>query len=120
MPIYQISEPADPHRRVHFEAVDMDALTSQLIPIRDALLRVFEGVPARSRGELQRLEMAIAVSDKGVLAIPGENTRPVLTLTVGMRPRSSGGRSGTSKSTTSAKRDIVQIEEPSVGEVEPA
>ena len=33
-------------------AIDVETLSEQLIPIRDAFLKVFDGARARSRGEL--------------------------------------------------------------------
>jgi hypothetical protein len=40
-------------------AIDVETLSEQLIPIRDAFLKVFDGARARSRGELHRLELGL-------------------------------------------------------------
>jgi hypothetical protein len=91
--------------------VDVEELVSELIPIRDALLKVFDGVPARARGEVQRLQVGLALTARGI-AIQSEDTKPAMTLTLGIRQRSPSPRSGTSK-VSARKQDIVTVDEPS-------
>jgi hypothetical protein len=49
-------------------AVDVETLSEQLIPIRDALLKLFDGVRSRSRGEVHRVELGLTVTEQGTIA----------------------------------------------------
>ena len=81
--------------------VNMDTLTEQLLPIRDAFLELFERAPAKSRGELHRLELGLAVTEQGIAFATGD-TRPSLTLTLQSRQRSP-------RSNAAKKPDVVEI-----------
>ena len=52
-------------------AIDVETLSEQLIPIRDAFLKVFDGARARSRGELHRLELGLTITEQGTIAFTG-------------------------------------------------
>jgi hypothetical protein len=90
--------------------VDVEELSEQLIPIRDAFLKLFEGVQARSRGEPHRLELGLTVTGEGDLAFAVGDTRPSLTLTLEIRQRSPSNRSPRSKASASKKPDVVEID----------
>jgi hypothetical protein len=89
--------------------VEVESLKEQLTPIRDALLTIFDGAPAKSRGELHKLEVGLVVTADGILAFPSEDTRPTLTLTLESRQRAPATRSATSRSSAAKKRDVVEI-----------
>ena len=83
---------------VHPSTVDVESLSEQLIPIRNALLRLFHGLPARNRGELKELELGLYLTTGGQIAFVSGNIAPSLLLRVGpkqqpvspTRPRSAG------------------------------
>lgn len=89
--------------------VEVEKLTAQLIPIRDALLKLFDGVPAKSRGQLHKLEVGLVVTQNGMIAFPSEEIRPSLTLTLGSRQRAPATRSAASRSSTARREDVVEI-----------
>ena len=89
--------------------VDVESLSEQLKPILDGLLRMFDVAPARTRGELHKLEVGLVVTEDGAIAFPSEDMRPSLTLTLGSRQRAPATRSATSKSSAAKKRDVVEI-----------
>jgi hypothetical protein len=86
----------------------VESLSEQLKPVLDALLTIFDGVPAKSRGELQ-LEVGLVVTQDGILAFPSEDIRPTLKLTLGTRQSAPATRSATSRSGAAKKRDVVEI-----------
>src|SRR5262245_61998843 len=94
---YRIVSSPESHEGREIYPIDLEVLVSQLIPIRDALLKVFDGVPARGRGEVQRLEVGLTLTGRGVVAFPAEDMRPSLTLTLGARQRPVNPRSGTGR-----------------------
>ena len=89
--------------------VEVESLSEQLKPILEALLTLFDGAPAKSRGELHKLEIGLVVTEDGMIAFPSEDMRASLTLTMGSRQRAPATRSPTSKSGAAKKRDIVEI-----------
>lgn len=89
--------------------VDIERLSDQLKPILHGLLAVFDGAPAKSRGELDKLEVGLVVTRDGIVAFPSEDMRPSLTLTLASRQRAPATRPPTSKSSTAKKRDVVEI-----------
>jgi len=91
-------------------AVDVETLSEQLIPIRDALLKLFDGVRSRSRGELHRIELGLTVTEQGTIAFTIGDARPSLTLTLESRQRSPSVRG--SKSGAAKKPDVVEIDPP--------
>jgi hypothetical protein len=96
-------------RSMHPRGVELESLSEQLKPILDALLTIFDGASAKSRGELYKLEVGLVVTQDGILAFPSEDMRPTLTLTLGSRQRAPATRSAASKSGTAKKRDVVEI-----------
>lgn len=89
--------------------VEVEGLSEQLKPLLEALLTIFDGAPAKSRGELHKLEVGLVVTEDGVVAFPSEDMRPTLTLTLGTRQRAPTTRSVTSRSGAAKKRDVVEI-----------
>lgn len=110
MPTYPIVTSTTERQAVKYRAVDAEALTAQLIPIRDALLKLFERVPARSRGELHSLEVRLAVTEQGDVAFATGTTTPSLSLTLGSRHRAPNTRSATSTSHAATKPVVVEID----------
>jgi hypothetical protein len=96
-------------RSAYPRGVEVETLSEQLKPILDALLTIFDGAPAKSRGELHKLEVGLVVTQDGILAFPSEDMRPTLTLTLGTRQRAPATRSATSKSGATKKPDVVEI-----------
>jgi hypothetical protein len=89
--------------------VEVESLSEQLQPIHDALLAMFDRAPAKSRGELHRLEVGLVVTADGMVAFPSEDIRPSLTLTLGSRQRAPATRSASSRSSAAKKPDVVEI-----------
>jgi len=104
---YQI---VDATTRTGGQVVDVERLSEQLIPIRDAFLKLFEGVQAKSRGEPHRLELGLTVTQYGDIAFATGDAQPSLTLTLQSRQRSPGTRSPGSKSSAAKKSDVVEID----------
>jgi hypothetical protein len=96
-------------RSIHPRGVDVESLGEQLKPILDALLTIFDGAPAKSRGELHKLEVGLVLTQDGMIAFPSEDIKPSLTLTLGSRQRAPATRSATSRSSAAKKRDVVEI-----------
>ena len=91
---------------ISFRGVYVEKLREQLIPIRDTLLKVFDGVPARSRGELSRLELGLTLTTDGNIAFVTGTTKPSITLTLETRPRSPRSRSKTS---ATKQPDVIEV-----------
>lgn len=89
--------------------VEVERLSEQLTPIVDAFIAIFNRVPARSRGQLQELEVGLVVTQEGEIAFPSEDVRPSLTLRLGNRQRPPASRSPSSKSSAAKKQDVVEI-----------
>lgn len=105
MPSYPIVTVATERLEVTHRAVDAEALTAQLMPIRDTLLKLFQGMPGKSRGELHRVELGLVVTQGGQVAFATGATRPSLTLTFESRPRPSAR----SKPAATKAEDVVEI-----------
>ena len=108
MAIYSVvrtTQSLSPHPR----GVDVESLSEQLKPILDGLLKMFDDAPAKSRGELHKLEVGLVATEDGVIAFPSDDMRPSLTLTLGSRQRAPATRSATSRSSAAKKRDVVEI-----------
>lgn len=90
-------------------AVDPDALSGQVVAIRDAFLKLFNGIPARSRGELDRVEIALALTDQGDIAFATGSTTPSMTLVLRTRQRSLS-RSATRKASATKEPVVVEID----------
>jgi hypothetical protein len=110
MPKYPILTLTTQGQDINYGAVDVGTLTAQLMPILDALLELFQDVPAKRRGELHRLELGLAVTQQGTIAFATGDVRPSLTLTLERRQRASGTRSATSRSGAAKKPDIVEVD----------
>jgi hypothetical protein len=95
--------------------VEVESLSEQLKPILDALITMFDGAPAKSRGELHKLEVGLVLTQDGVVAFPSQDMRPSLTLTLGSRQRAPATRSATSKSKVAKKEDVVEIPASTIG-----
>jgi hypothetical protein len=93
----------------HDRAVDADALSAQVVAIRDAFLKLFNGIPARSRGELDRVEIGLALTDQGDIAFAAGNTTPSMTLVLRVRQRSLG-RSATPRASATKEPVVVEID----------
>ena len=89
--------------------LDVESLNAQLMPIVDALHTLFDGARAKSRGELQKVEVGLVVTQDGAVAFASGDMRPSLTLTLGSRQRAPATRSPTSRSSAAKKRDVVEI-----------
>jgi hypothetical protein len=109
MPIYPILKLARDEQLLHRQGVDVEKLNEQLIPIRDVLIKLFDAAPAKSRGELHRLELGLAITKDGNVAFTSGTTKPSLTLTLESRQRSPSTRSTTSRSSAAKKPDVVEI-----------
>jgi hypothetical protein len=96
-------------RSAYPRGVEVESMSEQLKPILGALLTLFDGAPAKSRGELHKLEVGLVVTADGMIAFPSEGMRPTLTLTLGTRQRAPATRSATSRSGAAKKRDVVEI-----------
>src|SRR4029453_1293673 len=90
-------------RSAYPHGVEVESLSEQLKPMLDALLTLFDGAPAKSRGELHKLEVGLVVTADGMIAFPSEGMRPTLTLTLGTRPRAPAKRSAISRSGAAKK-----------------
>jgi hypothetical protein len=112
MYVYRLVSPPESRAGTEVESVDLEEMTDELIHVRDAMLKVFDGIPARARGEVQSVEIGLVLTTRGNIAIPTEDMKPSLTLTLGTKPKASGTRSGASRA-AAAKADVVQIEDAS-------
>jgi hypothetical protein len=108
MPTYSVVRTTE-SRSAYPRGVEVESLSEQLKPILEALLKLFDGAPAKSRGDLHKLEVGLALTQDGILAFPSEDMRPTLTLTLGTRQRTPATRSTTSRSGAAKKRDVVEI-----------
>lgn len=61
--------------------VDLDTLREQLVPVRDALLELFEGGTRKRGVVLQRLEVGLSVTKDGRVAFATGNATAAFTLT---------------------------------------
>jgi len=90
--------------------VDLDSLSEQLIPIRDAFLALIEGGSPASRVALQRLEIGLSVTRDGRVAFATGNATPTLTLTFERRLPPSSTRSTKSRAAEPAKPNVVKVD----------
>jgi hypothetical protein len=108
----RIVSPAESRAGMGIESVDVEDLAAQLVLLRDALLKVFDGISSRARGEVKQLEVGLALTPRGHLATPAENMRQVLTMTLGSRERTPRSRSGASKAGAAKQDIVVAVDEP--------
>jgi hypothetical protein len=94
-----------PHR-----GVDLETLSAQLVPVRDALLELFKGGPANSRVGLQRLEVGLSVTRDGRVAFATGNATPSLTLTFERRTPAPRARSAKARPEEPSVPEMVQID----------
>jgi hypothetical protein len=99
----------DAARQTGGQVVDVERLSEQLIPIRDAFLKLFEGVQAKSRGEPHRLELGLTVTQYGDIAFATGDARPTFTLILQGRQVAPSTRSPRPKS-GAKKSDVVEID----------
>lgn len=112
MYVYRLVSPPESRAGTEVESVDLGEMTAELIHVRDAMLKVFDGISARARGEVQSLEIGLVLTTRGHIAIPAEDMKPSLILTLGTKQKAPGTRAGASKAAAS-KADVVQIEDAS-------
>jgi hypothetical protein len=91
-------------------SVDVESLSAQLTPIIDAFLELFDGAKAKGTGELHRLELGLAVTQRGAVAFAAGNATRSLTLTFESRQRTPSTRSATSRSSAAKKPDVVKVD----------
>ena len=106
---YPIVTVTSDNQVVNQGAVDVETLSAQLIPIRDALLTLFDRSSAKRRGELRRLELGLAVTEQGAIAFATGAPKPTLTLTLESRTRTPTSRSTASGSSAATKPEVVEI-----------
>lgn len=94
-----------PHR-----GVDLETLSAQLVPVRDALLELFKGGPTNSRVALQRLEVGLSVTRDGRVAFATGNATPSLTLTFERRTPAPSTRSTKARPAEPAVPAMVQVD----------
>lgn len=90
--------------------VDVESLRAQLTPLIDAFLELFDGARAKGAGELHRLELGLAMTQRGAVAFAVGDANRSLTLTFESRQRASGTRSTTSRSSAAKEPDVVKVE----------
>ena len=114
MPLYPIVTVAgDGQVASQNRAFDIDTLSAQLAPVRDAILQLFEG-RAKGRAELKQVEIGLVVTDRGEIAFATGSANPSMTITVGVRQRTTTSRA------TGAKSRAAVAEEPEVVQVDEA
>jgi hypothetical protein len=91
------------------DTVDVESLRAQLTPLIDAFLELFDGARAKGAGELHRLELGLALTQRGAVAFAAGDANRSLTLTFEGRQRASG-RSTTSRSSAAKEPDVVKVE----------
>ena len=83
--------------------VDLDTLRQQLVPVRDAMLDLFEGGTSKRGVALQRLEVGLSVTKDGRVAFATGNATASFTLT--FERRQPAPRTPRSKATQSDASD---------------
>jgi hypothetical protein len=84
--------------------VDLEHLSEQLVPLRDALLDLFEGSRPRRTVALQRVEVGLSVTRDGRVAFATGNATAALTLTFERRQRAVGAKTSKPKAAATAER----------------
>lgn len=101
--------------------VDLDTLREQLVPVRDALLELFEGASPKRTVALQRLEVGLSVTRDGRVAFATGNATASFTLTFERRqpaaatrttrPKAAASDEGpTQKATAKARKPQAPVE----------
>ena len=90
--------------------VDVESLRAQIAPLIDAFLELFDGARAKGAGELHRLELGLAVTQRGAVAFAAGDATRSLTLTFETRQRTPSTRSSTSRSSAAKKPDLVKVD----------
>lgn len=106
---YPILTVATDGQTIHPSTVDVDALTEQLMPIRNALLKLFHKVPARSRGELKELELGLYLTAGGQVAFVSGNIAPSLMLRLGAKEQQASVTRPSSPPSVEGTPDVVQV-----------
>lgn len=89
--------------------VDLENLSAQLVPVRDALIELFEDGRARRSVALQRLEVGLSVTRDGRVAFATGNATASLTLTFERRQPVPKARSAKPKQSEPAPPDLVKL-----------
>jgi hypothetical protein len=106
---YPIVTVTSDNQLVNQGAVDVETLSAQLVPIRDALLTLFDRSSAKGRGELRRLELGLTVTELGKVAFATGTPTPTLTMIIETRTPASS-RSTPSRTSAAKKPDVVEID----------
>jgi hypothetical protein len=110
MPLYPIVTVAeDGQVALQNRAFDVDTLGTQLAPVRDAILQLFEG-RAKGRAELKQVEIGLVVTDRGEVAFATGNANPSMRITVGIRQRTTTSRATGAKPRAAEKPEVVQVD----------
>lgn len=88
--------------------VDLDTLREQLVPVRDALLELFEGGTSKRSVVMQRLEVGLSVTRDGRVAFATGNATASFTLT--FERRQPTARTPKPEAPQAAKPDLVQLD----------
>ena len=94
---------------IHPSIVDVDSLAEQLMPIRNALLKLFQKVPARSRGELKELELGLYLTTGGQIAFVSGNIAPSLMLRLGVKEQRASLPRPSRQPTVEDTPDVVEL-----------
>jgi hypothetical protein len=84
--------------------VDLGTLREQLVPVRDALLELFEAGGGKRHVALQRLEVGLSVTRDGRVAFATGNATASLTLTFERRQPATATRTPKPKAAASDER----------------
>lgn len=97
--------------------VDLESLSDQLEPVRDALSRLFEAGRGKSAGTLQRLEVELSLTHDGRVAFATGNTSAFLKLTFERKPSASRTRTTKPKPAAVTEPEAPDLTEPKQAEV---
>lgn len=87
--------------------VDLEHLSEQLVPLRDAMLELLDGAGAKRTVALQRLEVGLSVTRDGRVAFATGNATASLTLTFERRQPAATARTSKPKPAAARKPKAV-------------
>lgn len=90
--------------------VDLEHLSEQLVPLRDALLELLEGASSKRTVALQRLEVGLSVTRDGRVAFATGNATASLTFTFERRQPAAATRTPKPKAATTDERRTPKAE----------
>lgn len=96
--------------------VDLEHLSEQLVPLRDAMLELLDGARAKRTVALQRLEVGLSVTRDGRVAFATGNATASLTLTFERRQPAATARTSKPKAAAARKPRIEAEAEVEVAE----